>query len=210
LPQALAIFYEKFSLHEAIFSCLQFLCLPNAKITYPLSPQIGVGRGNKYIERPTMKIETSDKKTIDGFEKIQNIAKAVQGTTGLQSIANVNSKEVRYKGYVLNANNSKELTAKISSVLEDMSLCNWQGKIYSGEKGVYLRDFAEHLNFLLAWLRSFKKMGKQSTISVGVESQQMRNALAWLISAMKHTNIRLSADVACVNGAIGQLRREEI
>jgi hypothetical protein len=172
-----------------------------------MSPQIGIGRGNKYIERPTMKIETSDKKTIDGFEKIQNIAKAVQGTTGLQSIANANSREVRYKSYVLKANNSEGLTIQIPSVLEDMSLCNWQGKIYSGGKGVYLRDFAEHLNFLLTWLRSFKKKGKQSTISVNIESRQMRNALEWLISVMKHVRARSSVDAACVNDAIDKLRR---
>jgi hypothetical protein len=55
---------KKFSADENGFNFRKQTCRQRLmqKLSIPSSPQIGVGRGNKHIERPTMKIETSDKK----------------------------------------------------------------------------------------------------------------------------------------------------
>jgi hypothetical protein len=152
-----------------------------------------------------MQIQTSDNATVDNFEGIQAVVRKIQNTMVMKNVSGQeNPGEVSYNGHSIQANDHAQLTGQIPNLLDDMSLCCYNGEACSGSDNVFQEKFAKCLNFLLAWLCSIQ-------LAVGVATQvaatalMMKDALGWLEPAMKHLSIYSNNDLATIDSAINQL-----
>jgi hypothetical protein len=143
-----------------------------------------------------MQIITSDGKTLDNFEKIQEIAKKLRGTEAMKaSVAKKGGGFVVYGGRSIETSDHGVLSAQIPNVLRDMRLCSWNGKVYSSGSG-FEEKFAGYFNFLLAWLESVG-------LSASVNASVMKDALGWLVSIAKVSMV--NTDLGSIKGIIRKL-----
>jgi hypothetical protein len=154
-----------------------------------------------------MKIRTSDGTILDNFENLQSIVEKIQKTEIIQKVARKEANDtVTYGKHKIGIGDTKKLTAQISNLLKEMSLCQWKGKLYCGNDDIFFSDFARHLNFLLVWLCSIgKRQNRAGTVSVTIGASEMKKALKWLIPIMKRVKVNASEDVACVQNLINSL-----
>jgi hypothetical protein len=152
-----------------------------------------------------MKITTSDGKTLNNFENLQNVARKIQNTAVMQGVAKLEDDgKVSYDGHSVAVTDSGGLTAQIPALLGTMRLCNWTGKIHSGS-GTFDKKFAECLNFLLAWLCSIgPQLGKEEVL-VNIKARVLEDALEWLVPTMKDLDIYSKKSGNCVKQLIKQL-----
>jgi hypothetical protein len=143
-----------------------------------------------------MKIQTSDGKVVNKFEKLQDVAIRIQETSIIQeAMRKERAGKVTYRGHSIDVNKSASLTKHISNVLQDMDLSFYKGTAFSNR--VYTASFAKHISFLLAWLLSVKLSPKQRAsepVNVAIMATQMKVALKWLTSVMQRMHI--TADVS--------------
>jgi hypothetical protein len=146
-----------------------------------------------------MKVTTSDGKTIDDFQNLQDVVREVQQTQAIQSVPKSGARgSVTYKNNSIKVGSTAQLGAEIPNLLKDMKLCHWQGEIFSGGTKIFLEDFARSLIFLFTWICSIK----QRKTPVNVTTSQMKDALEWLVLAVKCVRV---GDMATVLAAIDQL-----
>jgi hypothetical protein len=111
-----------------------------------------------------MSIRTSDGVVVDNFEKLQAIVKKIQDTQVMKKVSGREKEgEASYNGHRIRVDNYTALTTHIPNLLNDMALCHWKGEVYSGGKDIFLKCFAKHLHFLLAWFGSIETAGTVSS-----------------------------------------------
>jgi hypothetical protein len=143
-------------------------------------------------ERFNMQVTTSDGRTFDNFEKVKEVVKKIQETEVMKkSTVRKDGGFVVYNGSSIATNDHSSLVAQIPSVLRDMRLCSWDGKVYSASG--FEEKFAECFTFLLAWLEGIQSLA-------GVNASVMRSALNWLASITRVSSV--NADLESVRGMI--------
>jgi hypothetical protein len=144
-------------------------------------------------------------KELDDFEKVQAVVEKVRRTPIVQSITSKEKDgQVTYNGHVVRANDVDTLRNFVSDVVDDMSLLNFTGKVYSGDQAVFQDDFAKCLNFLLTWFASMQPVANV-TFHVGVTALVVKCALELLESVMERVGIRSDEDLICIENVIKQL-----
>jgi hypothetical protein len=102
-------------------------------------------------------------------------------------------------------NERAKLTIQIPKLLKQMSLCNWNGEVYS-TSDIFQEKFAGCLNFLLTWLNSIiTQPQRENQTQVNVTALQMKDALKWLVSALKRIGIGSGGDLTRVDNMIAKL-----
>ncbi|MDR1413713.1 MAG: hypothetical protein LBI56_02115 [Puniceicoccales bacterium] len=131
-----------------------------------------------------MKITTSDGVSIIRFEKIPEIAGKLLDTKTLSDIKPNGDKEIKYGNRTIPINDSKELTGFVPTLLDDMSIYNWTGKIYAKD-GSFTDYFAKSLYCLLTWFSKIGKSANGKSVDVEITGLQLEDALRWLVPMIK-------------------------
>jgi hypothetical protein len=155
---------------------------------------------------------TNERKEFDGFERIQEVANKIRDTEPIRRILHAGGK-IKYKGVTndvrrtINLNNKAAIGDVVPTLLQDMKLCNWQGKVYSNNNGVYAEDFAKCFGCLLEWLCKIGEGNdQQAVVTLNVTVLQMEDALEWLVSAIENLDLSES-DQGCVHEMIEKFEK---
>ncbi|MDR2779195.1 MAG: hypothetical protein LBB16_02815 [Puniceicoccales bacterium] len=155
-----------------------------------------------------MKIRTSDGKVLDNFERLNSVIDKTREFLAIKQAAkSERDGEITYDGHQIRVNDSVNLAARISNVLNNMSLCSWNGEIYANGEAVFQSEFAKCLNFLLTWLRDMRNIpdGDDAVKVVGVTAFEMQSIFEWIKAIIEECESQYSeSDVASVESTIGQ------
>jgi hypothetical protein len=132
-----------------------------------------------------MQIRTSDGITLDTLSVYGSVC-AIQKTKALKAF-NTLEEYVTYGGHKLDAKNPVSLKNSIPALLQDLKLCQCEGKIYSGDSNVFVRKFAE---CLACFLKGFsillcENRTKQKIKRISIVASEVADGLRWLVPVMK-------------------------
>jgi hypothetical protein len=126
---------------------------------------------------------TLDGKRLSGLKMLRGVIRKAQGTKVMRIATEKDVNRVAYGGNILQPGNHTELSAQISSVLNDMGLCHRSGKIYSSGGSIFTEKFAECLSRFLECFSTVIHGSRQLMIT----APQMKDGLKWLVTVMKAT-----------------------
>jgi hypothetical protein len=165
----------------------------------------------------TTRITTLDGKTVNEFEKVRNIAREIGNSQPLKKITCtkesgiVEYQDCKGKHHSIKLSDTAKLPARVSGLLNEMSLYHWRGRIYSGDSSIFCEDFAKALKCLMEVLREVGSAGKPKRANAGeagkswISSEVLTDALEWLPNMMKAVGCYSLEDDMVIGRAIGRL-----
>jgi hypothetical protein len=131
-------------------------------------------------------IRTSDGVILRDVEVVRESICAIQKTKAMKAF-NTLGEYVSYDGHRINAKSRVSLKNSVPMLLQDLELCDLQGKVYSGDSNVFIKKFAECLTCFLGGLRVLLRENKagQKVKRIAITASELEDGLKWLIPVMK-------------------------
>jgi hypothetical protein len=133
-----------------------------------------------------MQIITSDRVTLSGILGVREGICAIQKTKALKAFSTL-KEYVTYDGHRVNPKSPVALRSSIPTLLQDLRLYHWEGKVYSGDSNVFVKKFAE---CLACFLKGFSILLRQSNTGqkikrITITALEVEDGLRWLAPVMK-------------------------
>jgi hypothetical protein len=132
-----------------------------------------------------MQVKTSDGVTIGNVLKVHQSICAIQKTKVLKAFEPL-KEYVAYSGHKVKITSRVSWKNSIPLLLQGLELYQWQGKVYSRNKDVFVKEFAECLACILKGFEVLLRENKAKKIKrISITASELRNGLKWLLPVMK-------------------------
>jgi hypothetical protein len=135
-----------------------------------------------------MQIRTSDRIILDDILGVRESICAIQKTKALKAFSTL-KEYVTYDGHKVKAKSPASLKNSIPALLQDLELYDLEGKIYSGNGSIFVKEFAECLTCFLKGFSILlcENKIKQRIKRITITALELADGLRWLTPVMKAT-----------------------
>jgi hypothetical protein len=161
--------------------------------------------------RTITSIITSDGKALGDVLVVRESVRAIQKTKVMRGF-NTLEGYVTYDGHRVDAKSPVSLKSSVPALLQDLRLYHWEGKVYSGDGKIFVKEFAECLTcFLKGFLILLRQSNTRQKIKrITITASEVEDGLRWLAPVMKSVGCCIRSKEILIENVIKKLENQGV